>query len=126
MWTAQQVSEFIERRLGYVLMRPLMYAGNADAVDNLLHSYIELWSRLHERIDDYEAARDCRCAALKSGVANYAIHYRRCRPNASEGATADYVALQYKKIIKQLQLPVPWKQIQAERRQNLRNLKRNV
>jgi hypothetical protein len=50
-------------------------------------------------------------ATLKSGVANYAFHYRRRRLNASEGSTADYVALQYKKIIKQLQLPVQWKQI---------------
>lgn len=123
MWTAQKVSEFIERRLGDVLARPLMFGGNAEAVDNVLHYDLELWSRLNERYEDYDAARSSRLSALDAGSAGFAGHYRRKSPKASEVAAANYVALQYKKIIKQLHLPVPWKQIKAERN---RILKSNV
>ncbi len=126
MWTVQQVSEFIERRLGYVLMRPLMYGGNAEAVEMLLHSYIELWSQLNERYEDYDAARSARASALNANAMGFVGLYRRKHPKASELAAANYVALQYKKIIEQLQLPVPWKQINAERKRILRNLKSNV
>ena len=126
MWTAQQISEFIERRLGYVLMRPLMFGGNAQAVETLLGGYLELWSRLHDRYEDFDSARSARSAALKADSANFSIHYRRRHKKQSEAQAANYVALQYKKIIQQLQLPVPWKQIQAERRKILRNLKSNV
>lgn len=107
-------------------MRPLMYGGNAEAVATLLDYYLELWSRLHERYDDYEAARSARASALNAHSVGFAGHYRRKYPKSSEAAAANYVALQYKKIIQQLQLPVPWKQIKAERRKILRNLKSNV
>jgi hypothetical protein len=64
-----------------------------------------------------------RSAALKAGSANFAFHYRRRHKTETEFQAANYVALQYKKIIKQLHLPVPWKQIKAERN---RILKSNV
>lgn len=121
MWTAQQLSEFLELRIGHVLMWPMMFGGSAQAVDTLLHSYLELWSRLHDRYVDYESARMSRSAALKAGTANFAIHYRRRHTKETEFQAANYVALQYKKIVEQLQLPVPWKQIKAERNRILRS-----
>jgi hypothetical protein len=121
MWTAQQLSEFIERRLGQMMHRPIMFGGTGQGVDSLFHSYLELWSRLHERYADYEAARAKRSAALKAGSAGFAFHYRRRHPDAQEHEIADYVAEQYQKIIRQLKLPVPWEQIEEERQRNLRN-----
>ena len=124
MWTAQQLSKFLELRIGHILtgrMGPMMFGGSAQGVDTLLHNYIELWSRLHECHDAYDYARASRLSALKAGSANFAFHYRRKHKKESEFAAANYVALQYKKIIKQLQLPVPWNQIKAERKRILRS-----
>lgn len=126
VWTAQEVPEFIERRLGYVRMRPLMYGGNADAVETLLGGYLQQWSCRHDRSEDFEFARSSRSAALKAVSANFSTHYRRHHQKQSEAQATNSVALQYKKIIQQLQLPVPGKQIEAERRKILRNLKRDV
>lgn len=129
MWTAQDVSEFLELRIGHVLATPrgpMMFGGSAEGVDVLLNSYLELWSRLNERYEDYETLRCQQRSALNAGSASFAFHYRRRNKKQSEFHAANYVALQYKKIIQQLQLPVPCKQIKAERRKNLRNLKRIV
>jgi len=35
MWTAQQLSEFIERRLGQMMHRPIMFGGTGQGVDSL-------------------------------------------------------------------------------------------
>lgn len=124
MWTAQQLSEFLALRIGHILttpMGPMMFGGSAQGVDTLLHSYLEVWSRLHERYEDYETLRCQRLSALNAGTANFAFHYRRRHKSQSEFHAANYVALQYKKIVKQLQLPVPWDQIKAERQRVLRS-----
>ena len=128
MWTAQQLSEFLELRIGHVLttpMGPMMFGGSAQGADIVLHNYIELWSLLHGRLDDYRVAREARSAALNAGSANFAFHYRRRHKKQSEFHAANYVALQYKKIIKQLQLPVPWKHIKAEQKKILKSIARN-
>ncbi len=112
MWTAQQISDFLELRLSNVLMRPMMFGGSGAGVDLTLHQLLELWSMIHERHDEYRRVREKRSSTIKAGVNSYAGIYQQRHPQASEGDISDYVVQQYQKIIRQLKLPLPWTQIE--------------
>ena len=114
MWTPQQISEFLELRIGHVLVRPMMFGGSGQGVDLTLHQLLELWSMIHECHAEYLTTREKRSAAIRAGSNSFAGIYQRRHPQATEGEVSDYVAKQYQKIIKQLKLPLPWKQIEEQ------------
>lgn len=121
MWTVPQISEFLEARIGHVLMRPMMFGGSGAGVDLTLHQLLELWSMIHECHDEYRHVREKRSSIIKAGVNSYAGIYQQRHPNASEVDISDYVVQQYQKIIRQLKLPLPWKQIEEAQKGNAKS-----
>lgn len=93
-----------------------MFGGSGAGVDLTLHYLLELWSMIHERHDEYRQVREKRSSTVKAGVNSYAGIYKQRHPQATEGDVSDYVVQQYQKIIRQLKLPLPWKQIEEARK----------
>jgi hypothetical protein len=102
---SQQITEYVEERIGQVYLRPLMYGGSADGVDNLLHWYHDLWAVIHQREDDF--LREASSAHADEGCdsANFAFHYRRDRPSATEAEVAGYVVSMWRRIGERLGVP---------------------
>jgi hypothetical protein len=107
---AQEIAEFIAKRLGHIYERPLMYGGTAKGVDVLLSCYHELWAQVHQLEDEYQDIRLARYAKEGCGSAGFPFHYHRKRPDAPDEETAAYVVEQWKKI--STMLGVPFERIQ--------------
>jgi hypothetical protein len=111
--SAEEVVDFIVRRIGYIYHRdPLMYGGTADGVDLILHCYHQLWAEIVGRHEDYrdaisEASRDCT-------TRNFADHYRADHANATETESARHVVSEWRKLSDLLGVPIPHEQIVEE------------
>jgi hypothetical protein len=105
MRNPSEIAEFLEQRIAQIYERPLMYGGTAHAVDLLLHYWHEIWAVVHCREDDYRKMEHGIHEAEGHLGCNFAAHYRRNNPKASDQETARYVVTQWKKISSRLGLP---------------------
>jgi hypothetical protein len=98
MKTVDQIVAIVEDRIGHIYARPLMYGGTAHGVDLILHNFHELWAMILDLQDDYQIIRMNSSDEEGCGSANFATHYHRDRPQASDQETVRYVVDQWKKI----------------------------
>jgi len=107
MKTPDEIIEYIALRIGYVYYhRPLMYGGDGEGVDLLLHTYHTIWSEIVERHAEFQATCLKVSAEEKCGAANFATRYKMNHPQESEQEIAAYVVQQWRKISDCLSVPL--------------------
>lgn len=105
MRDSPEIAEYVAERIRQVYLRPLMYGGTADGVDTLLHEYHDLWAMIHQREEDFLQESSSVHAAEGCDSANFAFHYLRDRPSATETEVALYVVAMWRRIGERLGLP---------------------
>ena len=76
MLEATAILRFVRDRIESIYERPLMYGGEGDGVDLILHDYHELWGVIVERRDEFEEARLRAHEESGTGSMNFSRHYR--------------------------------------------------
>src|SRR5690242_8593971 len=91
MTTVGQVIEFVQKRLGDIFERPLMYGGTAEGVDLILFCYYELWATILGRNDDFHRIRIEVYEELGSQARGFPLYFRRENPKATEHELCGHV-----------------------------------
>lgn len=106
-----EIADFILHRIGNIYFRPLMYGGTADGVEVLLDSYHELWAEIFEKQNEYKEVSYKIHSRQKCGAMNFTLRFRKLHPNAEPEAICSYVVKHWRKISKELGLPIPYEEL---------------
>lgn len=108
MRTNKQILSFLEKRIGNIYLRPLMYGGSPSGVELILHCYHEMWSEIMECKDEYDRYRIEIHRNEGCGSSNFSTKYMELDPDAKEDEIIKYVATQWKKISDLLRIPIKY------------------
>ena len=111
MKTAEQILEFIPERIGHIYFRPLMYSGNAENLDTILHYYHELWAMICDCEELYQSVSRKVHEKQRTGAVGFATRYGMKHPSASEDEKAEYAAHHWQKISKGIGMKIPYKKL---------------
>ncbi len=124
MKSSEEIAESITLRIGHIYFRPLLYGGTPEGVELILHYYHELWSEIFGLQEQYTSARQIVHSEENCGSMGFASRHQKRYPHASRDKTLTYVVRQWRKISKQIGVPVPYSFLRKEFQTNkqLQNL----
>ncbi len=106
--TAKQILNFLTERIGHIYFRPLMYCDSPGSIDQTLHYYHELWSEITEQKESYFDFRTNLLLKEGCGSSDFATHFQKTNPGASEEAIVKYTIKQWKIISEALKIPIDY------------------
>jgi hypothetical protein len=124
MKNADQIANFIIERIGHIYFRPLMYGGTPEGVELILENYHDLWAEIYDQQENYREIMIQAHERQTGGSMGFSWRYSQKHPEASAEEIANHIVSQWRKISKQLGLPIPYKRIREafQHNEKLRSL----
>lgn len=120
--SAEEIADSIALLIGHIYFRPLMYGGTPEGVELILWCYHDLWSDIFGLREQFDTVRRTISEEEDCGNLGFAHRYKRRYPRASRDKMLAYIVKQWRKISKQLGVPVPYSSLRQEF-QHLKHLK---
>ncbi|MCC7084260.1 MAG: hypothetical protein IT427_04555 [Pirellulales bacterium] len=116
MKTTAEIAAYLAYRIGciYYHDRPLSYGGTPAGVELLLDAYHDIWARAESREVELESIWRAELKQEDCGTGEFAIHYSRTHPEADDDEIAQYVIEHWRRVTKQLRVPIPHRQLEQD------------